>query len=252
MRHGVEMDIHEITKTSKNFDSRKNTDGSINISMLVLHYTGMVSAKAALDKLCDPNSKVSAHLLIDEEGTVYRLVDDEYRAWHAGIAYWKNHRDINSCSIGIELVNPGHDIGYTLFPRKQINSLISISKLLQDKYKILPQNIVGHSDIAPSRKIDPGEFFPWEELSEYGLGLWPHSKGDGHNSDDIFHNLSKIGYADPNNSALGADTLKPKTAKNDVLMAFQRHYLPQNMSGLADTKTKHTIESILSLLFTEN
>jgi N-acetylmuramoyl-L-alanine amidase len=246
------MGISQILRESKNFDARKNTNGPVNINMLVLHYTGMVSGKAALEKLCSRESKVSAHLLIDEIGKIYRLVDDEYRAWHAGLSYWQTVRDINSCSIGIELVNPGHEIGYRSFPSEQINSLISITNSLQDKYQIPPQNILGHSDIAPSRKMDPGELFPWKELSKFGLGVWPHSVEVKNQPDDIFCALSKIGYASPTDPILGADILNPETAESDIIMAFQRHYLPANMSGIADQTTKNTVANILGLFLAQN
>ena len=155
---------------SPNFDKKKRSRKTIKI--IVIHYTGMQSERDSLKRLCDPKSKVSSHFLINNKGTIYRLVEDNRIAWHAGKSYWGKHKDINQNSIGIELVNKGHRLGYENFKRRQIDSLIKICSVLIKKYKINKRNIVGHSDIAPLRKIDPGEKFPWEKLakkiSEFG------------------------------------------------------------------------------------
>ena len=159
-----------IDRPSAKYGERR---GRGQITMLVFHYTGMVSSDAALQRLCDPDAEVSAHLLIDEDGTAYRLVDDDKRAWHAGTSFWRGESDINSASIGIELVNPGHEYGYRAFPQPQLDALITVSQDLIDQYDIPATGIVGHSDIAPGRKSDPGELFPWEHLASCGIGLWP-------------------------------------------------------------------------------
>ena len=147
-------------------------DGVV-IDMLVIHYTGMVPDTRALDWMCNPTSSVSAHYFIDEAGAVWRLVSEERRAWHAGVSAWRGAADINSRSIGIELSNPGHEFGYHDFPQPQIDALIDLAKGIVARHPIPPRNVVGHSDIAPARKIDPGERFPWRQLADAGIGLWP-------------------------------------------------------------------------------
>ena len=132
------------------------------IDILLIHYTGMRDGDAALQRLCDPAAKVSSHYLIDEDGTIHRLVDESRRAWHAGVGYWAGERDINAVSIGIELVNPGHDNGYRAFPQPQMAALIELGKAILARHPIPPSRVLGHSDIAPTRKIDPGELFDWK------------------------------------------------------------------------------------------
>jgi N-acetylmuramoyl-L-alanine amidase len=139
--------------------------------MVVLHYTGMQTMQEALDRLCDPAAEVSAHYLIDEDGTVIRLVPEEKRAWHAGRSYWRGITDVNSASIGIEIVNPGHEFGYRPFTDAQMESLIPLLSSIMARHNIEPANVVGHSDVAPARKQDPGELFEWELLARYGLAL---------------------------------------------------------------------------------
>ena len=141
--------------------------------MLVLHYTGMEDAGGALARLCDRASHVSAHYLIDEDGGVHRLVDESNRAWHAGLGFWRGERDINGRSIGIELANPGHEFGYREFPELQMQALIDLSRDILGRHTIPARNVVGHSDIAPDRKLDPGEFMDWPRLAEARIGLWP-------------------------------------------------------------------------------
>ena len=160
---------------SSNFNERKPYDGDklCDPCMLVMHYTGMESAQAALDRLCDLAVEVSAHYFIEEDGTVHQLVDPSKRAWHAGVSYWRGIKDVNSASIGIEIVNPGHQFGYCSFPQVQMKAVRDLSLDLIERYKIAAQDIVGHSDIAPARKIDPGEFFDWEWLAFNGIGVWP-------------------------------------------------------------------------------
>lgn len=142
-------------------------------SMIILHYTGMQSAKAALERLCDPASEVSAHYVIEEDGRTHQLVNDDMRAWHAGRSHWGGLTDINSASIGIEIVNKGHEFGYEDFPSAQIEAVIALTSDLMKKYDIRADRVLGHSDIAPDRKTDPGERFPWRELANHGIGLYP-------------------------------------------------------------------------------
>ena len=143
------------------------------IDILLIHYTGMRDGDAALQRLRDPAAKVSSHYLIEEDGRIHRLVDESRRAWHAGVGYWAGERDINAVSIGIELVNPGHDNGYRAFPQPQMAALIELGKAILARHPIPPSRVLGHSDIAPTRKIDPGELFDWKALAAAGIGLWP-------------------------------------------------------------------------------
>lgn len=156
---------------SPNFDERERT-----IDMIVLHYTGMKTAEEALERLCDFEAQVSAHYLIDEDGTVYQMVDEEKRAWHAGVSSWNGVENVNHNSIGIELVNPGHEWGYREFTQAQYDALIPLCQAIKARYNIPDENIVGHEDVAPTRKQDPGELFDWELLAKNGLGNWPRPK----------------------------------------------------------------------------
>ena len=181
-------------RSSLSFDARP--DG-IRIDMLVLHYTGMESAEAALARLRDPAARVSAHYLIDEDGRVARLVEERERAWHAGVASWRGAADINARSIGIELVNPGHEFGYRPFPEAQMAALIELAGDILARFPdIRPRNVVAHSDVAPTRKMDPGELFDWRLLAEYGIGLWP-DEADALvlDPDAVSHMLAAFGYA---------------------------------------------------------
>ncbi len=155
-----------IDRPSPNHDERLQA-----VSMIVLHYTGMPNCQGALDRLTSPEAKVSCHYCVDEDGTVYRLVDEERRAWHAGKSYWRGVRDVNSASVGIEIVNPGHEFGYRPFSDEQIAALIPLVASIKDRHGIGRGNVVGHSDLAPARKEDPGELFPWEALAKRRLAL---------------------------------------------------------------------------------
>ncbi|MBL6945623.1 MAG: N-acetylmuramoyl-L-alanine amidase [Rhodospirillales bacterium] len=194
---------------SPNFDDRPEVTA---IDMLVLHYTGMPTANDALARLCDPAAQVGAHYMIDEDGTVHALIPEDKRAWHAGVSFWRGETDINGRSIGIELVNPGHEFGYRPFPDAQIEALILLAKGILRRHPIPPRNVVGHSDIAPSRKTDPGELFDWKRLAAEGIGLWPE-EGDsfGADTDKIPAMLREFGY----------DTSDLAVA----LMAFRRRFL---------------------------
>ena len=161
--------MKQVDRPSPNHDDR----GGAVVDMLVIHYTGMASADAALARLCDPVAKVSAHYTIDEDGTVYAMVPEARRAWHAGASCWAGARDINARSIGIELVNPGHEFGYRAFAPAQIAALITLCQGIVTRHAIPAWRVLGHSDVAPMRKDDPGELFPWETLAKAGIGLWP-------------------------------------------------------------------------------
>jgi N-acetylmuramoyl-L-alanine amidase len=218
-----------IDRPSPNYGHRaENTP----IDMLVLHYTGMRDAAAALERLCDTNAKVSAHYCIDEDGTVVRLVDEEHRAWHAGVSYWRGDTDINSRSVGIELVNPGHEYGYHPFPEAQMAALIALSTDILARHPIPPRNVVAHSDIAPARKQDPGELFDWPRLARTGIGLWPEA-GDIDNADagaaDFDAMLTDYGY-DPD--------------AEGVVAAFQRHFRPARIDGVLDAECRRILAAL--------
>ena len=213
-------------RPSPNFDSRP--DGA-PIDMLVLHYTGMKTAAAALDRLTDPEARVSAHYVIEEDGAVWRLVDEKARAWHAGISAWRGETDINGRSVGIELVNPGHEFGYRPFPDAQIDALIELAKRVLERHPIPPRNVVGHADVAPARKMDPGELFDWPRLAAAGIGLWPPdgqiAGAGGHASE-----LGGIGY----------DTADLPAA----VTAFQRRFRPSSVDGEIDAETGRLIGAV--------
>ena len=214
---------------SPNFDARP-IGGPID--MLVLHYTGMESAKAALDRLCDPAAKVSAHYLIDEDGSITAMVDESARAWHAGASCWRGNRDVNARSIGIELVNPGHDNGYRAFPEAQMAALERLAAEILARHPIPPRNVVAHSDVAPIRKIDPGELFDWRRLALRGIGLWPESATG--RTGDVTDALAAYGY----------DVTDAKAA----VSAFQRRFRPACFDGVADEETAALAAGLLRQL----
>jgi N-acetylmuramoyl-L-alanine amidase len=231
-------------RPSPNFNARQHP-----LDMLVLHYTGMESAQAALDRLCDPTAEVSAHYVVLEDGGVVALVDEDQRAWHAGRSTWQGDTDLNSRSIGIEIVNGGHDVPLpdgTLppYPEAQIAGLIALCTDILARHPIPATRIVGHSDIAPARKTDPGEHFPWERLALAGVGLWPPFRETPPTAD-----LSPEGVA-----ALQADlraigyglevsgTLDNATAL--TLRAFQRRFLPDTLSGEPDARTRARVAQV--------
>ena len=232
-------------RPSPNHDSR----GAVPVDMLVLHYTGMETGEAALARMCDPAAKVSAHYMIEEDGRVFRLVPEDRRAWHAGAASWRGHGDINARSIGIELVNPGHEFGYRDFPRTQIDSLIRLARDILERHPIPPRNVVGHSDVAPSRKTDPGERFPWHALAEAGIGLWPTpvstpAAAETFDPDDVGpaiaaaqRQLRRYGYGLEATGILDEPTVQ-------ILVAFQRHFRPDRVDGLLDAETRALIAGV--------
>lgn len=194
--------------------------------MIILHYTGMKTGKEALERLCDPAAQVSAHYVIEEDGTIHQLVDDDRRAWHAGVAYWDGLTDINSASIGIEIVNKGHEFGYEDFPLKQIESLKALMKRLIQKNNIAADKILSHSDIAPGRKIDPGEKFPWDELARDGIGLWPAPhEMDYQAAEDL------ILYTESVLELLVGFGYNPEIDYEILVQEFQRHFYPDDINS---------------------
>lgn len=215
---------------SPNYDERPI---SSPIDMLVIHYTGMQSAEAALGRLCDPMAKVSAHYFIDEDGAVASLVDEGKRAWHAGAASWRGQEDINARSIGVELVNPGHEYGYRNFTEVQMTALIDLVLGVLSRHPIPARNVVGHSDVAPMRKIDPGERFDWAGLAAAGIGLWPHVVDPGGDFADIPEMLSDYGY----------DVTNPASA----IAAFKRHFHPETLDKNVSRETFGRLKRLLVL-----
>jgi N-acetylmuramoyl-L-alanine amidase len=219
---------------SPNFDKLRRSRKSVKI--IVIHYTGMQSARESLVRLCNPKSKVSSHYLIKKNGQIYRLIPDNRVAWHAGKSFWGKHKNLNKNSIGIELVNKGHQFGYTSFPKKQLSSLTWVCTQLIKKYKIKKKNIVGHSDVAPLRKKDPGEKFPWEKLALKNIGIWHDYKIDflkkfrkieisKREKLKFNQNINNIGYY---------FFSKNKVDFSKTVKAFQRHYRKQLINGIID------------------
>jgi N-acetylmuramoyl-L-alanine amidase len=203
---------------SPNFNDRK-----LPISMVVLHYTGMRSAGEALARLCDESSQVSAHYLIDEDGTVTNLVPEAKRAWHSGASYWRGITDVNSASIGIELANPGHEWGYRPFPEPQMDALLPLLADMMDRHDIPRANVVGHSDVAPARKTDPGEYFDWRRLGQLGLAL------------EIPKAKMNLFYDNPGAFYLGMERFGYDiTDGRAAVTAFQRRFRPEYIDGEID------------------
>ena len=244
-----------IEKPSPNFNERVSPP-----DMVVLHYTGMPTAQAALERMCDPEAKVSAHYCVDEDGSVYRLVAEERRAWHAGVAFWKGEREINGTSIGIEIVNPGHEFGYHDFPSAQIDAVIGVLDGIRGRWDVPDSRILGHSDVAPARKDDPGEKFPWQILAEHGHGLWPEAFGH-FEPERVAAMGAALGPTDTGPGVfalqgalgkLGYDILPggPYDVETEtVIRAFQRHWYPQAIGtaadGRADAQTRLRLMALL-------
>ena len=219
---------------------------------VILHYTGMPTAQGAIDLLCDSRYEVSSHYLIDEEGAVVQLVPESRRAWHAGVAAWKGAHDINSSSIGIEICNPGHDGGLPDFGETQIGATIALCQDIAARHAIKPERFLAHSDIAPSRKRDPGERFPWETLAKAGVGLWvppaPITGGalfqrgeEGPRVSALQTLLSLYGY--------GLDITGAYDQWTEIVVAaFQRHFRPERVDGIADESTVETLKALVAAL----
>jgi N-acetylmuramoyl-L-alanine amidase len=239
------MTLSFIEAPSPNFDARTAPP-----DILVLHYTGMRTGPEALDRLRDPAAKVSSHYMVEEDGRIFRLVPEERRAWHAGVSYWKGERNINGVSIGVEIVNPGHEFGYRPFPDAQIGAVIELIGDIRSRWTIGDDRIVGHSDVAPGRKEDPGELFPWKRVAEAGHGLWveaPPAPGqpmaEGEESAAVFAlqaGFTRLGYDLPPSGQFDAAT-------KDVVTAFQRHWRQARVDGIADGETRAQLIALLRL-----
>jgi N-acetylmuramoyl-L-alanine amidase len=247
-----------IKRPSPNFDARTRP-----IDLVVLHYTGMQNAEIALARLTDPApvagkypgpwqspdapadaplSRVSVHYVVDEEGRIYTLVPEEHRAWHAGAGSWEGEGDINARSIGIEIVNGGHDFGLPDFPDAQIDGVITLVGDILKRWELAPARVVGHSDVAPERKADPGEKFPWKRLADAGVSIWPEYVAfQAEMGDDrvgrVQQQLVAIGYGVDMNDVMDATT-------RAALMAFQRRFRPSNVDGLIDDETLMLLTSM--------
>jgi len=218
-----------IDAPSPNFDARE-----LPVSMIVLHYTGMETGQAAIDRLRDPEAKVSAHYLVDDDGTILKLVDERHRAWHAGRSHWRGVTDINSASIGIEIVNPGHEFGYRPFPEAQMGALIPLVADIKERHAITRGNVVGHSDVAPARKQDPGELFNWHALARLRLALPRPTKNlvdPGWPDAGFMLALERFGY-----------DVRDETA---AVTAFQRRFRPEMIDGEIDMECRCILLALL-------
>lgn len=227
--------------------------GGVRPRLLILHYTGMLSARAAIDYLAKAESKVSCHYVIDERGRITQLVAEERRAWHAGVSNWKGETDINSLSIGIEIQNPGHELGYPPFPVAQMRAVAELSRDIVLRHQLPPEAVLAHSDVAPARKIDPGEKFDWAWLAENGVGHWVQpaptreadlglgvgASGDGVGAAQEL--LRTYGYAVEPTGVLDVAT-------EFVIKAFQRHFRPRRVDGRLDRSTVRTLERLIAAL----
>jgi len=234
---------------SENFGERNN---GMTPDMIVLHYTGMPDVEGALHRLCTAGTDVSAHYVVMEDGRILQCVPESKRAWHAGASYWAGETDINSCSIGIEIVNRGHDWGYPDFPLRQIAAVIALCRGIMIRRNVPLHRVLAHSDVAPSRKQDPGEKFPWRSLADSGVGLWvepapivqsemlrPGATGD--QVRDLQTALARYGYAIEIDGRYDVPT-------REVVTAFQRHFRPKRVDGIADRSTLMTLQALLAAL----
>ena len=223
--------------------------------MIVLHYTGMPDVEGAITRLCTAGTDVSAHYIVLEDGRLVQCVPEAKRAWHAGVASWAGEEDINSCSIGVEIVNRGHDWGYPEFPSRQIAAVIALCRGIMLRRKVPSHRVLAHSDVSPSRKKDPGEKFPWHSLANSGVGHWvqpaPIVRGEtlklgssGDSVHDLQQALARYGYAVAINGKYDGSTA-------DVVTAFQRHFRPSRVDGVADRSTLETLQSLLTSLSTD-
>lgn len=232
---------------SPNVSSR----GEQAASLLILHYTGMKSAEEAIARLCDPIAKVSAHYVVEEDGKVHALVDEAHCAWHAGISFWRGYRNVNEISIGVEIVNPGHEWGYRPYPQAQMEAVAELCRGIITRHAIAPRNVLAHSDVAPQRKADPGELFDWEWLSAQGVGYWPFAKlrnapmtplREGAEGDEVLWmqtSLASYGYSIPITGIFDVLT-------TNVVMAFQRHFRPRDIGGVWDAECAVRLEALLA------
>ncbi|MFN4090227.1 MAG: N-acetylmuramoyl-L-alanine amidase [Alphaproteobacteria bacterium] len=222
---------------SPNHDARPG-----GVDMLVLHYTGMRTGREAIERLRDPAARVSAHYVVEEDGSVFRLVAEERRAWHAGVSFWQGRRGLNDVSVGIEIVNPGHEWGYRPFPAEQMRAVTGLSRAILARHPIPPDRVVAHSDIAPDRKQDPGELFDWRGLARAGIGLWPDiadAPAAPAAAGDVQAALAAFGYDCPRTGDLDAAT-------RIVLTAFQRRFRPSRIDGGADADCLARLRALLA------
>jgi N-acetylmuramoyl-L-alanine amidase len=241
--------LNIVQAPSPNYDVRSRSP-----DMIVLHYTGMLTGGEALAWLCNPDSRVSAHYMVEEDGTIFALVPEAMRAWHAGASYWRGETDINSCSIGVEIVNPGHAWGYRPFPEPQIAAVIALLTDIRSRWRVLNAEILAHSDVAPDRKEDPGELFPWKRLAAAGHGLWAEpdpapgpalAQGDaGAAVFALQASLAQFGYA-----CLASGTYDTETAA--IVAAFQRHWRQRLVDGVADGETRARLTALIALAAAE-
>ncbi len=236
-----------LPNPSPNFDSRDGTP----VSLLVLHYTGMENGSAAIERLCDPAAKVSSHYVVEEDGRIFKLVEERDRAWHAGVSAWRGLANLNAHSVGIEIINPGHEFGYRAFPAVQMESVLKLSQSVIARHGIAARNVVGHSDIAPTRKIDPGELFDWEALAAGGVGepipqidmsaydgqLWTGDSGASVLA--LQQQLQSYGY--------GIETTGVYDTQTEIIVsAFQRHFRRSLVSGIADAQTRAVLAALIA------
>lgn len=234
-----------IAAPSPNYDARVAPP-----DMILMHYTGMVDGPSALARLADPEARVSAHYMVEEDGRVFALVPEARRAWHAGKSYWHGETDINAVSVGVEIVNPGHEFGYRPFPEVQITAVVELVADIRARWTIPDQRILGHSDVAPDRKTDPGELFPWRTLAEAGHGLWvepppapgaPLGEGDeGLGVLALRAGLARLGYDCPLSGHFDEGL-------SVIVRAFQRHWRPERVDGVADGETRARLMALLRL-----
>ena len=234
-------------RPSPNHNERK---GGARPDMIVLHYTGLRDVQAAIGLLCTPASEVSAHYVVLEDGYIVQLVAEERRAWHAGVSFWAGETDVNSCSIGIEIANPGHDHGYPDFPKRQIAAVTALCRSIFTRHKVPADRVLGHSDVAPARKQDPGEKFPWRLLADSGIGMWvkpaPLSQagpiyvlGETDPAVEALQRLlAKYGYGVNPTGYLDGTT-------RDAVAAFQRHFRPARVDGVLDVSTLMTLKALV-------
>ena len=241
------MSPHDIDRAWSSPNSGQRPPGSA-IDHLVLHYTGMRSEEGARDWLCNPRSQVSSHYVVFEDGRVFQLVDESRRAWHAGRSFWRGLTDLNSRSIGIEIANPGHEFGYRPFPDRQIEAVIGLCRSIFARHFIPPHQVLAHSDVAPDRKEDPGELFPWEWCAAFGIGLWVPSAPLDHGDAPAFGDeggrvlelqtlLADIGFDVPPSGVFDDTT-------ETAVRAFQRHWRPALIDGRADASTLDTLARV--------
>jgi N-acetylmuramoyl-L-alanine amidase len=235
--------LNNTLYSSPNYDTRPP---GAKPDMVIIHYTDMLSADEALARLCDSEAKVSAHFLIHKTGELFQLVEPMYRAWHAGVSSWEGVENVNSRSIGIELDNGGHTFGPEPFPHVQIETLVQLLSKLTKDYQIQPHRILGHSDVAPLRKTDPGELFPWDVLASKGFGLWPSFQNSAMNQspmtvEDIQKALEDIGYSCCKTGIWDEETQK-------ICRAFQQHFTPRELTGHPSFETHKMLQGILRTL----